>query len=141
MTGLGEDVYEDRTTALDALTAENERLGIYGAETDASGSEAEDDAAFDMRLRAMRAIQCAFAEANGQSISAMKIARSALLSIGLPLPDLQWAAENAAVVRALRSGQLRAVRVIQVTLPSGRKGSIPNVGDVFAAPKSPSEEV
>jgi len=109
MTGLGEDVYEDRTTALDALTAENERLGIYGAETDASGSEAEDDAAFDMRLRAMRAIQAAFAEANGQSISAMKIARSAFLSIGLPLPDLQWAAENAAMVRALREGTHVAV--------------------------------
>jgi hypothetical protein len=68
-------------------------------------------------------------------------ARAALTSLGLPLPDLQWAAENAAVARALRSGELRAVRVTPVTLPSGREGRIPNVGDVFAAPKSPSEEV
>lgn len=29
MTGLGEEVYTDRSAALDALTAESQRLGLY----------------------------------------------------------------------------------------------------------------
>jgi len=36
MTGLGEEVYEDRSAALDALVEESERLGLYGSAPDSN---------------------------------------------------------------------------------------------------------
>lgn len=145
MTGLGEDVYEDRTTALDALTAESEWLGMYRAGTDASG----------MVEKAARPIyEEIFAQPSPSGIDheemrwCGELARAAILSLGLPLEDLAWAAENAAVVRALARGEWVAVpKVLDETMAITyeRGGGSINQGDygamLAAAPKSPSEEV
>lgn len=76
---------------------------------------------------------------------------AALTSIGLPLADLQWAAENAAVVRALRSGEWVAVpkephwmQTEKIINTLGFRRGTPEqayMAAIAAAPKSPSEEV
>lgn len=76
------------------------------------------------------------------------IARAALSSLGLPLSDLQWAAENAEVVRALREGVWRAVPDEPTRAQIDAMCDAPLHPTVFpmyraalkAAPKSPSEE-
>lgn len=91
MTGMGEDVYTDRSTALDALTEESQRMGMYGDAPDVEKMvEAAARAMFDLR------------EDDGAHWSNqwdrefhINDARAALESLGIPL----------SVLAALRAGK------------------------------------
>lgn len=123
MPNPGEEVSPDRSAALDALTAESERMGLYDTAPDHIGGVNE----------MVEAAAKAYSGAPFPSTRAINSMRAALESLGVDL----------AVLAELKAGTRKAVRMTTVTLPSGREGVVPNVGDVFhemntfIAPKTP----
>lgn len=128
MTGLGEDVYTDRSTALGALTEESQRMGMYGDAPDVDTAAMMRETA-NAICRSHNVNPGQFTPAGGGERYGdlfVDDARAALESLGIPL----------SVLAELKAGTRKAVRVETFKLPSGREGHIPNVGDVFdAAPK------
>ncbi len=127
MTGMGEDVYTDRSTALDALTEEGQRMGMYG-DAPYSPVEAMVEAAakpiYD-ELYTPNLVEGSVWPHEWEYCK--QHARAVLESLGIPL----------SVLAELKAGTRKAVRVETFKLPSGRNGCIPNTGDVFdASPKT-----
>lgn len=98
MTGLGEEVYTDRSAALDALTEESQRMGMYG---DASDVQKMVGAAATAISEATRNN---FREMLGKPVGSRNIvdpARASLESLGIPL----------SVLAAIRAGTAKVVCV------------------------------
>lgn len=132
MTGLGEDVYEDRSAALDAPAEESQRLGLYGAAPDVKALEAE-GWLIEMAIRAMWAVpgKCQFSYDH---------ARAALESIGIPLSTLAairartWVAVPKACTKSMGTAGFSKMNEVG-------KREIEQIYSacISAAPKSPEE--
>lgn len=143
MTGLGEDVYTDRSTALDALTEESQRMGMYGDAPDVEKMVAEASAALIARRSGLsmddtRHIVTA-PEFWRYATCIKGDVRAALESLGIPL----------SVLADLKAGKLRVAEAYAETRPCPKCGiertmlercaaeDCPDAWVFDAAPKTP----